>query len=73
MGGDWVWGVRALDHAPGLQLNAVRVFENACSSSVLCSVFESERVRLNVFGSPERLFGLLSLVCFFEFECDQAV
>ena len=42
---------------PGLQLNAVRVFGNACSCSVLCSVFESERVRLNVFGCSERLFG----------------
>ena len=39
----------------GLQVNAVRVFENACSGSVLCSMFDSERVReqcsaLNVFG-----------------------
>ena len=36
---------------PGLLLNAVRVFETACS------VFESERVRLNMFGLSEHLFG----------------
>jgi len=42
----------------GLQLNAVRVFENACSCLVLCSGFESERVGLNVFRFSERLLGL---------------
>ena len=36
-------------------MNTVRVFKNACSGSVFCSVFDSERVRdacsgLNVFG-----------------------
>ena len=57
----------------GLELNAVRVFENACSCSVFCSAFEPERVRLNVFGLSERLFALGCGVILFEFECDQAV
>ena len=57
----------------GLELNAVRVFENACSCSVFCSVFEPERVRLNVFGLSERLFGLDCGIFLFEFECYQAV
>ena len=41
-----------------LHLNTVWLFENACSCSVFGSVFESEHVRLNVFGSSDRLFGL---------------
>ncbi len=61
---DKIWARNELTHgvasrlrAPqaGLYLNGVRVFVNACSCSVLCSVFKPERVRdpcsgLNVFG-----------------------
>ena len=49
---------RVQQERTGLHLNIVRLFENACSCSVFCSVFESERVRLNVFGLSERLFGV---------------
>ncbi len=48
----------ALFYKSGLLLNAVWVFENARLCSVFCLVFESERVRLNVFGLSERSFGL---------------
>ena len=46
---------------PGLVLNAVRVFENACSCSVLCSVFISERVWVPCSGL--NVFGVLDLKC----------
>ena len=49
----------------GLELNAVRVFESTCLCLVFCSVFESERVRLNVLGLSEHLFGNIQ----FAFEC----
>ena len=45
---------RVQQERTGLHLNIVRLFENACS----CSMFETERVRLNVFWSSEPLFGL---------------
>ena len=52
---DLYFGCLDLYFGSGLHLNVVRLFENACSCSVFCSVFASEHVwascsALNVFG-----------------------